>query len=255
MLVRLFKARIDGVGTLGTIEGMSAISKTAISVPLKKRLKIPGTNASDFLGPFDKPSRAETWHVPQKNKGAMYGSALTLSSGKVDGDGGPDVDPGPRPKDLVPFNWHGLPSAFYLEMQHSYNVKAFIHCTGADPVLPLVCIRKKIAYLGFGFTALHVAELEEETVNQLFKAMQDPKDSEFEKDLADLLKIQTGNADDDAAPSATKGGAGKDGKKHAASAAPKATPSAMGAKDKGAKLLEKLKALDDAQESDEGEEA
>ena len=92
-------------------------------------------------------------------------------------------------------------------------------------------------------------------MNQLFKAMQDPKDSEFEKDLADLLKIQTGNADDDAAPSATKGGAGKDGKKHAASAAPKATPSAMGAKDKGAKLLEKLKALDDAQESDEGEEA
>ena len=239
-----------GVGTLSTVECISVISKGAMNLMVKDRLKCPGTTASDFLGPFNRPAKGTAWHIRHKDKGALYGPALTLSAGSVDGDSGPDNDPGPKQTDLVPVCWHGLPGDFYLELQHSYNLKGFIHLTAGDPILPMVCIRKKIPYFGLAHTPLHAELLEKEITHCIFKAMQDPNDGLYEPDLAVLLKLVGVDSAGSSDPSGGNGEGGSGKKKPNA----KVTAAAVTVKKlSGSKLLDKLKALDDNEDEDGGE--
>ena len=87
---RQTKAKVTGIGTLCTTEFVTLVTGTTINVPARDRIRVPGTNANDSLGPFERPKKEQTWHVKHGDKGKLYGCALVLSSGKVDGDAGAD---------------------------------------------------------------------------------------------------------------------------------------------------------------------
>lgn len=253
---RTHKQRMAGICTLNTMEHVTMVSKDPVDVPVKNRLTGPGTNQCDFLGTFEKPAAEETWHVRQKSKASMYGPAITLSSGKVDGDPGADADPAARPGDHVPFTWHALPASVYEELIHSYGLQAIWHLTAADLVCPLVAIRQKKSYFGIGFTGDHVQQLTEELVNKVFEAMQCPQDPLFEPQLAELLGKTT--ADGGPEPSGKSKAAGAKASaaaKHSKPAGAKpAGPPAKAAKTapptaglSAESLLARLQALDDGE--------
>ena len=107
----------------------------------------------------------------------MYGPSLVDVGGKVEGDAGAEVDPGPKGHDLVQVSWHSKPPEFYEETMHSYNITSWWDLTAADVVLPLLAVRKKFPYLGVRHTTEHRDALEQECIERMFKAMQDPHDS------------------------------------------------------------------------------
>ena len=189
---RATKQRMSGVGSLGTVEHLVLVSKATVDLPVKPHIKVPGTTSSDFLGPFARPPVADLWRVKQCEKTTLYGNAITLVSGRVEGDPGADEDPGPRPNTLVPFSWHTVPTEVYEELIHSFGLVGIWHLTACDPVLPLACIKNKKTYLGFGYTDAHVTALREEIVNRVFQAMQDVADPLYEKDLAELVQAVGG---------------------------------------------------------------
>ena len=55
------------------------------------------------FGPFDKPPKKKVWCVQQKDKHNLYGPALVECGSKVEGDVGPEKDPGAKPNEIVPF--------------------------------------------------------------------------------------------------------------------------------------------------------
>ena len=154
------KEKVTGIATLNTTEFLYIVSKDVFSVPHKKRLHSQGSNATDMLGPFDRPKRSQVWQVKQKNKPELYGGALVPCGGRVEGDPGPEVDPGPKQDEYVPVTWHSAPAELYEEVAHSYNLSGFWHLTACDPILPLVAVRLCKAYVGLCYTETHVQLLD-----------------------------------------------------------------------------------------------
>ena len=91
----------------------------------KDRLHSGGTNRSDSIGPFDKPPKKKVWCVQQKDKHNLYGPALVECGSKVEGDVGPEKDPGAKPNEIVPFSWHPWSNEVYEELTHSYSISRY----------------------------------------------------------------------------------------------------------------------------------
>ena len=243
------KERMSGVATLATMEINTLFSQKTISVPYKKRLHCGGSNVSDTLGPLHKPARSELWSIKQSLKSKYYGSALVEVGGKVDGDAGGDTDPAPRSTELVPFCWHSKPTEYYDELMHAYNIISWWDLTASDTILLMMAVRRKFPYLGVCHTHDHAESLEEECIERIFKAMQDPSDALFESRLAELMKPTADECPQTpkAAPGAQPPRGSADRKpqgKAAAKATAKASASA-------ASILQKLQALDDGELGDE----
>ena len=208
--------------------------------PQKKRWRGGGPNASGTMGPYERQTKAELWCVKQRDKGKLYGPNLVEAGGKVEGDN-PEEDPAARPADKVPLTWHSMPVDYYEELMHSYNIFAWWDLTASDPVLPMLCVRKKTSYLGVCYTTEHAAAFEKECVRLIFKAMQDPKDTLYEAELADLINPKPRGASGEASTrDEPQGGGGNDGDTHTTRR-----------NNQAATLLDKLRKLDDG---DLGEE-
>ena len=254
------KERLGGIGTVPTIEFVNLLTAETLCVESKKRLNCLGSNASDCLGPFERPKKTDLWHVKQSAKASLYGPALVEVGGKVEGDAGADKDPAPKANEMVPFSYHTIPTSAYEEYAHSYNSNGFWHLTATDTILPMLAVRKKLPYVGFCFTQEHVEALEKACINEIFKAMQDPKDPLYEPELAKLLRK-------DGASDPTP-----DGKAHGKPAAPAKPPAAAkpptpakpgsggsttkpgtpaaAAKPISAQLLDRLRQLDDGSDNE-----
>ena len=107
---RQVKARVKGIATLSTMLSMNVFSQKTLEVVAKDHLHVPGSTASDCLGPFERTPPESLWKVKHASKSDLLGKALIAVGGTVDGDPGPEVDPGPKPSSMVPFCWHGLPT-------------------------------------------------------------------------------------------------------------------------------------------------
>ena len=83
----------------------------------------------------------------------------------------PEQDPAPRANEVVPFCWHSKSAIYYEEIMHAYNITAWWDLKAADTTLPMLAVRNKFPYLGVCHTSLHQEGLEEECIEQIFKAM------------------------------------------------------------------------------------
>ena len=184
---RQIKTRVKGVGTVSTLQLMTVFTAKPMDLVAKDHLHVPGSNCADLLGPFERLNPESLWKVRHKEKGTLYGKAMVQVGGAVEGDPGPEVDPGPKGNDLVPFSWHSLPPEFYEELVHSYEGSGIIDLTCTDVVAPLACVKLRKPYWGLCHTQEHRDALQEALVNAIFRAMQNPSDKLYEPTLLDAL--------------------------------------------------------------------
>ena len=245
------KERMAGVATLPTMEITNIYTAVTLSVPFRKRLHCGGSNASDTLGPLQQPKRSELWCVKQSLKGKMYGTGWVEAGGKVEGDAGPEQDPAPRANDDVPFCWHSKSAIYYTEIMHAYNITAWWDLTAADAILPMLAVRNKFPYLGVCHTRLHQEGLEEECIEQIFKAMQDPAHALFESKLNELIN-PAGISEAKPPVSESGGQASPGGQASSSSSTLRSAPKVGSAPKPGkaasasaASILQRLQSLDD----------
>ena len=251
------KERLQGVGSLETIEFMHVITQTTFSVPGKKRLhgSSDSTNLADFIGPFNRQDRdgPETMRVKHSEKRALLADAFVLAGAAVAGDAG---TPGPGQHDMVPMSWHGIEAKFYHEIQHSYNGLGWISLTCMDTTIPLAAVRAKVPALCFCYSKEHMQRLEDHLAECIFKAFSSEGDILFEPGMVKdgggkLTALTTPQGTHPkpakggrARPSSSTGGGGEGGNEQQ--------------KSKRAKLLEKLASMDDGagddEQAEEGEE-
>ena len=137
------------------------------------RIHYSGTNASDSIGPvvLGQVSDEETWTLTWAQKKLLYGTRGLIAVG-VRGD---VVDDGPddqedaddagaasaaaqvrRTDDTREMAfYHALPSAFWDEVVHDYQLGAILDVAVGDGSLALTAVRNRIAYTGLCFTTHH----------------------------------------------------------------------------------------------------
>ena len=197
---REHKGKVRGLFNLKTLEIINLVTQEGdLAFPIRDHINCPGSNASDSLGPFDRPTKAQTWHVRHGDKSRLYGASLVLVGGRPTIETDLTDDPPPKAGELVPFTYHGH-TKVYEEFIHTYNLKCIWDLTASDPTLPLVCIRAKKGYFGFCHTVAHKEALRKEIVNQIFAAFRQASDPLYEQQLVTMLTRQTSTTSMAAAP-------------------------------------------------------
>jgi len=204
----------------------------------KKHLHVAGTNRSDWLGTFEKPSKEsdDVMKVKHSRKATLYGSALIACGNKVPGDTGPESDPPPRPTEMVPMNWHSMDVKVYEEFMHSYAVEGIIDLTANDGVAALCAIRQRKPYFGVCFSEEHMKEMRHFVTKRIFAAFQKVGDKLYQPTM------KKRSQDDEAEKPADPDGKGQQDEE------PEQKKPRKGADTPDAKrslLLSKLRAMDD----------
>ena len=137
----------------------------AVRRPQPRKLKTGENVRGNVMGPFDKPDLTNpdvTWTISFGDKKQMYGGAenLPLPSGRCDRPGDEpheQKDPKDRIKnsDLTPAFFHEGPPGLVTEIAHSLQCVAVIDLTPGSGHWALEAVRRKIPYVGFGYTQLH----------------------------------------------------------------------------------------------------
>ncbi|CAK0895676.1 unnamed protein product [Prorocentrum cordatum] len=108
-----------------------------------------GSNEDPVIGNFDKPPRNDplTWTVKHSDKPGLYNSAWILAGGAVAGDDA-KADPGPRGKDTVPFNYHGMNVKVHKEVTSGVNGVVNIDLTCCNGLLAIHSLIDDVPYFG-----------------------------------------------------------------------------------------------------------
>ena len=81
---------------------------------------------------------------------------------------------------------------FWDEFLHCHNVGCVFDYT-AQP-LPLVCIEKRIPYVGFAQTQMHLKQLTKYLIRRTWAKMVDPESDHYEPESAKILQTQKGDS-------------------------------------------------------------
>ena len=174
------QARFEKVRGIASNRTHDAIRLTAAPWPRVELKQVPrmhyrGTNASDSIGPvvLNQMDDAESWILTWAQKKQLYGvNGLIAVGGRGDVvDDGPDDEEPPddaaapaapgapnlrRTDDTreIVF-YHSLPSLFWDEIVHDYQLGAILDLAVGDGALALTAVRNRLAYTGFAFTQSH----------------------------------------------------------------------------------------------------
>ena len=110
------------------------------------------------IGNFDKPAKTDplTWMVKHSDKVALCSSARALAGGSVAGDG-VEADPGPKGKEIAPFNFRGMKPKVYDEITSGANGAAIVDLASCNGLLPLHALVKDTPYFGACYSEDHKA--------------------------------------------------------------------------------------------------
>jgi hypothetical protein len=165
--------RVRGVASNRTHDCMRLTAAPWPRAELKntRRIHYSGTNASDSIGPvvLRQMSDDEAWTLTWAQKKLLYGTRGLIAVGGrgdvVDDGLGEDVeDPGVttaatqnrRTDDTREMAfYHALPSTFWDEVLHDYQLGAILDIAAGDGSLALTAVRNRIAYTGLCFTTHH----------------------------------------------------------------------------------------------------
>ncbi|CAK0909905.1 unnamed protein product [Prorocentrum cordatum] len=142
------RGNYSGVYGLPAMEFVFQFSK-GDPIPEKKKVFSEGSNKDPVIGNFDKPPRNDplTWTVKHSDKPGLYNSAWILAGGAVAGDDA-KADPGPRGKDTVPFNYHGMNVKVYKEVTSGVNGVVNIDLTCCNGLLAIHSLIDDVPYFG-----------------------------------------------------------------------------------------------------------
>lgn len=181
------------------IEMLHMVTAEALKLPKVDRLHYEGTSRGQAIGPIQAPAfdAEEAWKLTQAEKKALFGKLGRIAVGGSVSIA-EEAKPVRRdPSTPEPVFFHAHPQELDEEIVHCWPAASIIDMTGASPSLSMIAIRKRIPYLGFCFTAEHVAKLTERLEKLTFEAMKVEGDKLHEPGLCELLKGAS-NDDDDA---------------------------------------------------------
>jgi hypothetical protein len=194
------RCAVRGVGTIQQTEFLWVVAHSAMLGPERARKHFSGTTHGDTLGPVKLPASADLWHLSVADKKKLYGSARMEVGGVTPGAEGPA--PVRKPESLEPVGFHTKPEKLWDELDHSYNVRAWIDLTCLDEALALMCVKKRKPYMGFCLTEFHLQMLSQKLVMKIFASFLQENDPLFQADLAAHIK-----------PASRGGAAGAQGKR------------------------------------------
>ena len=161
------KEIVRGVATIDQTETVFLVSRMALQVDRKARVKYHGTTAGSLLGPVAAPAFENIWQETVQDKKAIWGSSRVAVGGRTEGYGvsvGSPAKGGPKdPNALEPVCFHSKPEDLYEELVHTLGgskvVRRIIDLTVGDGPLAHLAIRKRMTYLGFAATEVHAGKL------------------------------------------------------------------------------------------------
>lgn len=186
---------------------MHIFTKSNIEMPEVKHPIYPGSTSGDLVGPINLEGFAERlWQVTEEDKKKMY-SAFRVAVGGPTDTAPQESAKRPQFKKaelsrvptmmlddatlFEPFCFHGCPPDFYTDMLHVWSPKAIIDFTASDMTPAIVCIERKIPYLGVCFSEFHMVSAYKHLSELVFESMQDEASSLHDPKLAALMLTQS----------------------------------------------------------------
>ena len=125
--------------------------------------------------------------------------------------GGPCQGQGSLPgdiEDMLPASFYSLPTAFYIEMIHSFELGGVYDSTCMDVNFALACLKSKVPYIGSCLSEYACEVLEAEVVRACWKEFLTPESELYDVNLHKLVDAQGTQG-----VKGAKGGKGKKGGK------------------------------------------
>ena len=145
------KRRSRNVSMLSLVEGLHVFTRKPLQLQKRSHAHYGGTTLSQIIGPVVAPDWASEWRLQPANKKKLYSNAGTiLAGGKQAADPKPDFgDP------CEPVAWHAMPTPFYQEIVHKFDVRVMLDATASCEHAAVACLRSKAAYIGVVWTDFH----------------------------------------------------------------------------------------------------
>ena len=169
--VRLIKARVRGAKPYTLVHSVTLASDAELVPDMcaeKQRRWYSGYNIGDAMGFIILETYSKVWQADLQKKRDIYGARM------VQAKDGPDDAAGlaaPKQDDTQPVFFHQLPQEYYLEVIHSYNVVGVLDLASGGGSVAQACLTRRIPYVGFCLTEVHVVELEKFLVNWVMDMM------------------------------------------------------------------------------------
>jgi hypothetical protein len=267
--------------SLHQVELLNVFSRTALDLPRRKRsvyTSVSHSNEADIIGPVVFEPWKTSWTLPFLLKKELFGQNRREVGGQTDAeeldehmdDADADEAMDDVPEDTLPgvaemsvspgrdsklvrtdanievVFLHSWPEDFYVEVLHSFCLKAVVDMTAGAGAAALACIKSKRQYLGCCLTDVHQRLLEQHLLMKVFNEMMNEESKlhclELTKAIAEVAAQSSKGkkkADD------PKAGQKKKAKK--STGTPKAKPKKSDDKEEGSENEE------DPDESDDGE--
>ncbi len=168
--VRKRKKRVRGsepYSLKSTLYFMSSKLLVPDTVPEIADKKYPGYNVGDVVGFVNQRPLANTWHLPPKDKRALFGPRLIVSDAAD-----PELEEPPAAMEPV-FSHASLPDDFYTNMFASYSARAVLDLSTGPGEAAKGALTTRIPYLGVCLTEEHARRLEQHLTDWVHSCMKE----------------------------------------------------------------------------------
>ena len=163
--VRLIKARVRGAKPYTLVHSVTLASDAELVPDMCAEKQIrwcSGYNVGDAMSFIILENYSKVWQAD------IYGARMVQAKDGPDDAAGPAA---PKQDDTQPVFFHQLPQEYYLEVIHSYNVVGVLDLASGGGSVAQACLTRRIPYVGFCLTEVHVVELEKFLVSWVMDMM------------------------------------------------------------------------------------
>ena len=192
-------------GMVSQVEGLHVYSKEGLALTDRERKTYVGSTHGSLIGPVVVSPFRGGFLVSKECKEKMLGeNGKVLAGGPCQGQGSLPGDI----EDMLPASFYSLPTAFYIEMIHSFELGGVYDSTCMDVNFALACLKSKVPYIGSCLSEYACEVLEAEVVRACWKEFLTPESELYDVNLHKLVDAQGTQG-----VKGAKGGKGKKGGK------------------------------------------
>lgn len=168
--------RTTALGSLKLVESCLCITQKDIFLPRRPHTFHKGSNYSDQIGPVRVESWDDDgcWKLSRKDKKLVFGRFKVELGGAV--DEGLAKNSKWRNREVEPVFFHQKPYTVCFDLASGFFARSVVDFTAHSGPWALVCLRKRIPYVGITCSESHSELLREWLVTVVKKALQDPDD-------------------------------------------------------------------------------
>lgn len=200
------RERVRGVGSIRQLECIHLVTcKKGLyqgDLQNQKRINFSGTVAGTVLGPAALPGYDTAWQATFRAKKEIFGTARVAVGGPtfVAEDDQESADEASQTQKPLPRTLDGMEPVFYHapgpdlveEVLHTLasgeKIAGVVDFTPGDGTLALLCVRRRIPYLGLTFTAKHQEGLMAKLRHGVWKGLKTEGDVLYEPSLVHVLE-------------------------------------------------------------------